>query len=300
VSHVDGGALIAALEASRARFLALVADVRPDLHRYCARMTGSLADGEDIVQDTLARACFELSEFNELPPLRPWLFRIAHNRAIDHLRRRAHRADEPLESAMDVADDAARQPENTLARAQAVRAAVSSFVALPPQQRACVILKDVLDESLDDIAALLQMKLPAVKSALHRGRGALRERLQAMPAAAPAATPSVLVARYASLFNARDWDGIRALLADDVRLDLVSRRKLEGRSAVAVYFGNYDRSAGWRVAPGCVDAQEVLLVWTAPEAARPAYFVQLEWAGTALRSIRDFRYVPYLLQDFTS
>src|SRR4051794_34193783 len=94
--------LIATLEESRRRFLALVADVRPDLHRYCARMTGSIADGEDVVQDTLARACYELSQMKTLPPLAPWLFRIAHNRAIDHLRREAVRRAEPLEDAMEI------------------------------------------------------------------------------------------------------------------------------------------------------------------------------------------------------
>lgn len=291
----DGEALIAALEASRAQFLALVASLRPDLHRYCARMTGSLADGEDVVQDTLARAYYQVSELDDLPPLRPWLFRIAHNCAIDHLRRRAHRASEPLEDAMDLPADDDTQPESALARSQAVRAALSSFVALPAAQRACVILKDVLEESLDDIGMLLDMKLPAVKSALHRGRGALRERAAAAPT--PHAPPSANVARYAQLFNAHDWDGIRALLAADARLDLVSRRKLNGRDAVGVYFTNYERTPGWRVAPGRQDGHDVLLVWADSHAEKPAYFVQLEWDGASLRTIRDFRYVPYILQD---
>src|SRR5215467_5765774 len=62
---------------TRKRFLELVADVRPQLHRYCARMAGSIPDGEDIVQEALARAYFSLPEHEEMPPLRPWLFRIA-------------------------------------------------------------------------------------------------------------------------------------------------------------------------------------------------------------------------------
>src|SRR5262245_18319742 len=71
------------LQQSRPQFLALVAEIRPELHRYCARMTGSIADGEDVVQDTLARAYYDLADLKEMPTLRPWLFRIAHNRAID-------------------------------------------------------------------------------------------------------------------------------------------------------------------------------------------------------------------------
>ena len=71
--------IIATLEEGRRQFLALVDDIRPELHRYATRMTGSVADGEDVVQDTLARACFELAQHKAMPPLRPWLFRIAHN-----------------------------------------------------------------------------------------------------------------------------------------------------------------------------------------------------------------------------
>src|SRR6266516_2040636 len=96
--------LIGDLRLTRERFATLVAEIRPELHRYCTRMTGSVADGEDVVQDTLARAYYQLPELKELPPLRPWLFRIAHNRAIDHWRRDAHRMAEPIESVLDLAD----------------------------------------------------------------------------------------------------------------------------------------------------------------------------------------------------
>src|SRR4051812_14902478 len=184
-----GNDIIARLEEGRRQFLALVHDIRPDLHRYCTRMTGSVADGEDVVQDTLARAYYQLPELKEMPPLRPWLFRIAHNRAIDHWRRDAHRMAEPIESVLDVADDEAREPDQTLARHQAVRAALSCFLQLAPAQRGCVILKDVLDHSLEEIAAELDLSVPAVKAALHRGRALLRQLSDAaidMPSTRPA------------------------------------------------------------------------------------------------------------------
>src|SRR5213592_1125098 len=110
--------LIGDLRLTRERFATLVAEIRPELHRYCARMTGSIADGEDVVQDTLARAYYVLAEMEEMPALRPWLFRIAHHRAIDHLRRYDRRMSEPLEpAAAHVADDAP-SPEDALAREQ--------------------------------------------------------------------------------------------------------------------------------------------------------------------------------------
>jgi DNA-directed RNA polymerase specialized sigma24 family protein len=90
-----------------------------------------------------------------LPALRPWLFRIAHNRALDYLRRYERRMGEPLDVAVDIAADDGIDPDNALARDEAMRAAVSRFLELAPAQRSCLILKDVLDYSLDEIAALL-------------------------------------------------------------------------------------------------------------------------------------------------
>jgi RNA polymerase sigma factor (sigma-70 family) len=75
--------------ARQARLLALASELRPELHRYCARLMGSVIEGEDVVQDAFARAFGVLDELQEDPPLRAWLFRIAHNRALDLLRSRA-------------------------------------------------------------------------------------------------------------------------------------------------------------------------------------------------------------------
>jgi RNA polymerase sigma-70 factor (ECF subfamily) len=289
--------LIGLLDAGRKRFLALVADVRPELHRYCTRMTGSVSDGEDVVQETLARAYFEVSQLTALPPLRPWLFRIAHNRVIDHWRHESHRAGEPLEAALDIAADAEQEPDALLARSQAVKAAISGFLALAPAQRGCVILKDVLEHSLEEIASELGLSVPAVKAALHRGRAALA-RLAAGPQPAPAVpATSPELRRYASLFNVRDWDGVRALLADDVRLDLVSQRKASGRRDVGVYFSNYDRTDDWRLAPARLGGREVLAVLQGTGGGTPRYFIEIDWREGRVTAIRDFRYVPYIAQD---
>ena len=290
--------LIGVLEQGRRQFLALVQHVRPELHRYCTRMTGSAADGEDVVQETLARGYYELSQMSTLPALRPWLFRIAHNRAIDRWRGRARGASEPLDAAAEVAGEAALEPDNALARQQAVQAAIGCFLALAPAQRGCVILKDVLDHSLEEIAAELDLSVPAVKAALHRGRAALRQRVEVGPAApvAAARATSAALRRYASLFNAHDWDGVRGLLAEDVRLDLVAQRKATGRREVGTYFSNYARVAGWQVQPGWFDGREVLAVRVVV-GGPPRYFVELRWRDGQVLAIRDFRYVPYIAQD---
>jgi RNA polymerase sigma factor (sigma-70 family) len=288
--------LLAAQHEGRRRFLELVADLRPELHRYCARMTGSVADGEDIVQDTLARAYYLLPEMNELPAFRPWLFRIAHNRALDHLRRYEARMVEPLEAVRDTAVDPAPDPGDAMAHQQAVRLAVSRFVELAPSQRSCVVLKDVLGHSLEEIGALLELSLSAVKASLHRGRLRLRQLAAAAPPEPLRRETSSTVARYVALFNARDWDGVRALLAQDVQLDLLSRAQRAGR-AVGDYLTNYERIHDWALVPAWLEGREVIAAFRAPGDARPAYFIELTVENGKVRFIRDYRYVPYVLQD---
>ena len=251
------------LQASHREFLALVETIRPDLHRYCARMTGSIADGEDIVQETLARAYYGISQLAEPPALRPWLFQIAHNRALDHLRRYERRMGRPLEEIEDTLaanDDARADPEDALGRGQAVRLAVSRFLALTPPQRSW------LQKLGDDEPA-------------------------------PARPPSPEVARYAALFNARDWDGVRAMMADDVKLDLVSRLRRAGRQEVSSYFTNYGYVDDWNLVPAWLEGREVLAVFRAPGDERPSYFVELTFVDGRLDLIRDFRYVPYIGAD---
>lgn len=290
--------IIGLLEQGRREFLALVGHIRPELHRYCTRMTGSVVDGEDVVQETLARACYELPQLRELPPLRPWLFRIAHNRAIDHWRHETYRASESLDAALEIADAAIHEPDNVLARSQAVSAAISCFLGLAPAQRGCVILKDVLDHSIDEISVELGLSVPAVKAALHRGRAALQtQSAVAPPPANRLRRPSAALSRYAELFNAHDWDGVRSMLADDVRLDLVSRRKSAGRRDVGTYFTNYERASDSHLVPAWLDGREVLAVLPEPCTTPPRYFIELIWREGLVLTIRDFRYVPYIVQD---
>src|SRR5258708_25550898 len=92
---------------------------------------GSVIDGEDVVQDTFARALVAIDELQEVPPMRAWLFRIAHNRALDLLRSRAVRAAEPIEAAYGVADPASPDPVEAMMRRAAGEHPVSPVVELP-------------------------------------------------------------------------------------------------------------------------------------------------------------------------
>ena len=291
------GSVDAALSAER--FRELLEIHRPELHRYCARMTGSVADGEDVVQEVLVRAHAQMAELRHASEVGPWLFRVAHNRAIDHARAYGHRMSEPLEAIEGRPEerDPGMAADERLAREEILHGAIRRFIELPPVQRSCVILKDVLDHSLEEIAALLELTVAAVQSALHRGRARL-QRLMCDDRHAPLPARSVQpeLARYAELFGAHDWDGIRAILAQDVRLDVVSRVQRTGSREVGGYFTNYDKLAAFRVAPGWLDGNAVLLVFDVDE-AMPSTFIDVRFAADRVVSIRDFRHVPYITRD---
>ena len=282
--------------ARHAELLALAGELRPELHRYCARLMGSVIEGEDVVQDTFARAFVALDELKEAPPLRPWLFRIAHNRAMDLLRSRAIRAAEPIEAADEVADPESPDPVEVLMRREAVETAVSRFVELPTMQRSVVILKDVLDQSLEEIADMLDLTVNAVKAHLARGRARLTVINAQTPAPSVARPPSPAVARYVALFNGRDWDGLRAMLADDVRL-VQSTYPLRAGAEVRMFFGIYAQYAPVRLAPAWLDGREVIAVYEDPQSVKPSYLMWLEWTDGRVSFIRDYRYVRYVVDD---
>jgi RNA polymerase sigma-70 factor (ECF subfamily) len=264
---------------------------------------GSVIDGEDVVQDTLERAVAALQDLEEMPQLRPWLFRVAHNRALDLLRSRAVRLAEPIEAAAYVVDEVNPDPVEVLMRQEAVKTAVSRFVELPTVQRSVVILKDLLGESLIEIANLLDLTVDAVKGHLARGRTRLREiNAQAGPLDphAGAKPASAALARYVALFNQRDWDGLRALLADDVKLIQSTYPVRVGRADVGMFFAIYAdhaRSEGVWLAPAWLEGREVIAVFEDRADPKPSYMMWLEWRDGRISFIRDYRYVRYVVAD---
>jgi len=145
------GAFTAGEPLDREAFDRLVGELRPNLHRYCARMTGSVLDGEDVVHEAIVKAIEALSQTELIAHPEAWLFRIAHNAALDFLRHRARQdaahADEDPDMIIDplaVADDR-----------QIAAASLRTFMRLPVAQRSSVILMDVLGYSLDEIGRVM-------------------------------------------------------------------------------------------------------------------------------------------------
>jgi RNA polymerase sigma-70 factor, ECF subfamily len=277
-------------------FLETMTQLRPRLHRYCARMTGSVLDGEDIVQEALFEAYRKLDTFDDRRALSPWLFRIAHNRCIDFLRRRGVR--EEAEAA--AAGPIAMSPEDPpgLMVGPAVERLV---VALPPKERACVLLKDVFDYSLEEISECVGSSVGAVKAALNRGRSKLAElpdaSLSPSPAgSAPSAALSELLQLYVERFNRRDWDGLRELISADARVRVANC--FAGRFDNAPYLGEYERATTpWHMAVGAVDGEPVVIVqqrddqhrWMAHAAVR------LSAVDGRIERIADYCFCPWIL-----
>src|ERR1700716_1640280 len=276
-------------------FDGLLAGMRPRLHRYCARMVGSAIDGEDVLQDALIKAVESHATAGAIGNPEGWLFRIAHNTALDFLRRRNRQ--EALRSAEEV--DMIADPADTVSSRQIATASLRTFMRLPVAQRSSVILMDVLGCSLQEICAVMDFRLPAVKAALHRGRAPLRE-LADEPEDRPHPKLSDAdrdrLGAYVAHFNARDFDAIRAMISDDVRLDLVNKTRLNGKAEVSRYFGNYSKIADWYLVPGLVEGRPAVLVFDPNQpGSAPKYFMLLQWCADKIATIRDFRHAPYII-----
>jgi RNA polymerase sigma-70 factor, ECF subfamily len=283
-------------EARYVAFLETITQLRPSLHRYCSRMTGSVMDGEDVVQEALFEAYRKLDKFDDSSALKPWLFRIAHNRCIDFLRKRGVRAE--AETAAMVPNAVEPADPAVLGLGRAVEYLVTS---LPPKERACVLLKDVFDYSLEEISELVDSTVGGVKAALNRARTKL--------AAAPGpskTTRSVdpeltrVMKLYVDRFNRRDWDGVRELISADARLTVADA--FVGKLADAPYFRNYERfSMPWKLAMGDVDGEPVVIILQRGADTWTAYsIVRLSVIGKHIDRVVDYVHCPWVLSAATS
>jgi RNA polymerase sigma-70 factor, ECF subfamily len=254
----------------------LVAGYQRELHLHCYRILGSLADAEDLVQETLLAAWQGLSQYEGRASLRAWLYRIATNRCLNALRdssRRPRRqpprppfnAPEPSREGEpvwldpypdDLLDGIADRAPDPGARYEAKETYALAFVAalqhLPPRQRAALLLRDALGFSSAEVAGMLEASEASVNSALQRARATMTARLpDAGRERAPlprSARERDLAARFAAAYAADDIDGVVALLTDDAWFTMPPvTLEYQGRHAIGGFLRDSARWRGQRV-----------------------------------------------------
>jgi len=284
------------MDPARDDFERLLGELRPKLHRYCARMAGSAVDGEDILQDAMIKALGALPEAGVIGNVEGWLFRIAHNTTLDFLRRRARG---PMLQYAEVLDVIAA-PDSRGPDQEATKMSLRTFMRLPALQRSAVILKDVLGHSIEEIASITDVSLAAAKSALQRGRASLRKFANEPADLSLPMLPDAVRARliaYVEGFQTGDFDAVRAMLADDVKLDLVAKLRKQGKASVGDYYARYAAAEQWAFAAGTVDGRAAMLVYDREITLEsPAYFVALDFDGDRVVSVHDFLYARYAME----
>ena len=226
----------------REAFAALVEPHQHEVRVHCYRMLGSLQDAEDVVQETLLAAWVGLAGFEGRSSIRTWLYRIATNRCLNALRAASRRPvaatslpappPEPTrlgealwlqpypDGMLDAVPDDAPGPEARYESTEAISLAfVTAVQLLSPNQRAVLLLRDVLGFSARETAELLGLTENAVTNALKRARATLeanRSTTHAPPPRRDSDTERELLDRFVTAFTAQDVDALVALMTDDV------------------------------------------------------------------------------------
>ncbi len=194
------------------RYVDTIAPIRPRLHRYCLKLTGSIFDAEDLLQETLLKGFGAIGtgiyHREGVPDSKAYLCRIATNSWIDTQRKRI-RAEKAM---VEAQRNQVAQPVSPLTPS----AAAALFDHAAPQERAAVVLKDVFDFSLEEIAGLLATSVGAVKSALHRGRDKLLSARSFTPAPRHGLASIELIDRFMAAFAARDIAAVTDTLLETV------------------------------------------------------------------------------------
>jgi RNA polymerase sigma-70 factor, ECF subfamily len=250
-------AVLNRVQAARQDLLRRLEPVRPDLHRYCRRLTGDVWDAEDLVQETLTRALARAGQtFQPVVDPRAWLFRIATNAYVDAWRR-------PAPAPAELPDRPAATPADPMEVRDALR---EVHTLLPPQERAAVVLADVFTLPNAEIADLMGTTVGAVKSALHRGRARLADPLR--DASRRPIPGRAVVEALAEAFTAYDLERVAALFLDDGVSEIVGMVHEQGRDRAragtlhAALIG--ETRMRFRAEARELDGEPVVLLWEAP------------------------------------
>jgi RNA polymerase sigma-70 factor (ECF subfamily) len=293
--------LLDGVRAAQQAFFARIDPVRGELYRYCRRLTGSVWDAEDLLQEALTRAFARAADSHQrVERVLPWLVRIATNAYLDAWRR-------PAAAPAELSDE----PSPLDADPLEVRDALGEVAALlSPQERAAVVLKDVFDFPLAEIAGMLGTSVGAVKAALHRGRKRLSapEPARQRAAARRAAPDRAVLDAMAAAFTAYDLDRLATLLLTDASSEVVGRVYEVGAEAIRRGSLHHtlviEHSVRYRAEVRTLDGEPLLLLWetpaggSAPEAVSDV--VRVETADHLVARMRWYYFCPETLTEVAS
>lgn len=316
----------AALDGDHGAFSRLTESYRREIHIHCYRMLGSFDEAEDLVQETLLRAWNGRCSFAHRSTFRAWLYAIATNTCLDHLRRSRRRAlphqlqgpgeidapEYPDVAWLQPYPDALLQeadPETlTIAKETVSLAFLAAIQILTPRQRAVLLLREVSGWTGPEIAAVLDCSVAAVDSALQRARASLQrntpEDRHDWSAQPSTAQEHRLLRRYIAAHEAADADALAHLLGETARFTMPPRAVwFEGRDAVVDEFRRgwgRDRTGDWRLVPTCANRQPAAAAYLRARGDsryRSFGFVVLGLSNAAISEITVFAY-PELFPAF--
>ena len=215
-------------------YLDALVPLRPALYSHCCKLTGNIWDAEDLAQEALLKVFSLLGKIDaDLANPKAYLMRTATNAWIDKARRNAREQAHLASTAAEIsADEPAMQPDPASSNDAQV-AAGELLARLHPAERAALVMKDVLDLSLAETAQVLGTSVGAIKSALHRGRGRLDERIASAQLGAPS---QALVERFMVALQETDLDTLKEICATDLAVELVGGAEMASLQESKTFF----------------------------------------------------------------
>lgn len=266
-----------------AAFESAFARHRHELHVHCYRMTGSFWDAEELTQLTFERAWRNRSAFEERASVRTWLYSIATNASLDHLKRHDRRTSAVGNVADILEYDGHLQPypdgrsttagvsgdpaDAVVAREMTELFFVAALTALSPRQRAVLILTELLGWSRRDVAVVVDASVPATNSLLQRARTVMRRTMVNVPRPSSDAVAAELLARYVEAHERRDVAQLEQIVHRDVQITMPPEPACIGRPAALGFFEHIlgaDRPGDWRLVPTSANGRPAVVNYLRP------------------------------------